>query len=648
MQQTNIAHLPTQEPRHRRQTDDHLIAKWGYLPETAPPYIVEMAQQSQRFCTQRVGQIVSDELQLAPPEKVEELISTRPSNMPILEYLAQRIEGLRSEIQYILALQNTMPYYRQITLQPHHALNEATIKRACTTLEAVLTLTPSKEPCLIFASVEAAKEYASQGRGHADPIQQHFGRKPIPAVAPRSEVSKHLEIEFTNRAGDLAITCVTPTSAETPEQRQLIQIIEQAIIVNASNIAIQPELDGMTIVRFRIHGNMITQPMRLSPIIASEFAATLHQWASATYLSTHEKVQGQLQGPADGSFTFRSSEHEVFVRASFTKPDSLGGAYLECISLRLMIRTSLQPRLKDLNIHPDVVDAIDDAVREQNGIVLLVGATSSGKSTTIHGAIERYLAINGTTKNCLSVEDPVERLAQGLISHSITKHYGFDHMMAALLRQDPDAIFIGEIRDRNSASIAVRAANSGHLVFSSLHANNTASAIGALRAYIANRIAESATSVMVSDFDLIQSLNLIVAQQLVPHLCPNCRQHTTREEINEFTVRYDRFLKKHNHYPKDEDAKKELQQRLSNTLINSYRANPTGCNHPGCQNGEIGSLPINEYLAPSAECKQMLINMLAAGRIDFAKIESYRGKTMLDAAIERVQAGETSYQSLYI
>lgn len=633
---------------HRRNTDNQLLAKWGF-DEHAPAEIVEMAQLSQHLATIRVGQAVAY-LGIADTETIEQLLREKPADYPLLEYLAQKIEGLRPEIQRILALQDNMPYYRQLG-QAHASLNDKNIMAACAKLEATLIITPSNEPCLVFSDHNTARRYSALGRQEQsiDPIRIHFGRTPILAVGARNAITSRLDIHYTQK-GEVEQNHITPSNATTEVQKRLIQIFEEAIHRESSNIAIQPDMSGMTNIRIRVNGDMTTLRIgtAIPPDVAEEIANTLHSWSNATYTDKQDRVQGQLQGPAGGSFTYRSSDSEVFIRASFTPPDSLGGAKLECISLRLMVRNQLQPHLTDLNIKPDVIDAIDDAMREQRGIVLLVGSTSSGKSTTIHGALERYQSIHGTTKNCLSIENPVERQAPGLVSHSTTKNFGFDLMMAEILRQDPDLIYIGEMRDRSSASTGIRAANSGHIVLSTIHANDCIMALGALRAYISNRTVDNGAAVMVSDFDLVSSINLIVAQQLVPKLCPHCRQPTPQDAQNAFGQRILRYLKKHGILTTDNKQTDKLMYQLAIAIQKSYQRNSNGCNHAQCQDGYAGSLPINEYFAPDAQCKQMLIDMLATNHLNFERIKPYRNKSLFEAALERVADGETPLESLYV
>ena len=646
------------DAHHRRQTDNQMLSKWGYDPQHAPLDIVEMAQLAQCLGTVRVGQAVVI-LGLATTETVEQLIKEKPDGCYLLEYLADKIEGLRPEIQRILALQDGMPYYRHLG-PAHPALQEPPVMKACAQMEATLTTTPTGAPCLVFAEHTKAQDYNHQGTlaQQNDPIRKTLKTTPILAVGPRVAINSRLSSDYA-QTSDLEQTHITPSSATTDVQKRLITLFEEAIHHRASNIALQPDISGMTIARMRVHESMV--PMRstqaIPPEIATEIFNTLHAWSNSTYTETKSRVQGTLQGPADGQFTYRSSDTETFFRVGFTAPDSLGGLPLQCVSLRLQPRNQLHVRLADLRLKPDVIAAIDDAMHEQTGLVLLVGPTSSGKSTTIHGLINLYQNIHRYTKNCLSIENPVERLAPGLVPHSITRDCGFDVMIAALLRQDPDLIFVGELRDRHSASSAVRAANSGHIVPATLHSNNSFSAISALCAYINNHNVDTGTAVMVTEYDLISSINIIIAQQLVPELCPHCSAPTTTAEQEAFGTRLIRYADKHGYIPANTANNKEARANALRAIVEALKTSRKACAStpesknrcPHCEGrGLAHSLPINEFFAPDMRCKQLLIDMFATKRINFERIAQYRSRTLFQSALERVADGETPLESLYV
>lgn len=646
MDQTPRTPLPSSELT-KRASVSQMLAKWGY-DQHAPDDVVQMAALSNELITLRAGQAVV-RLGYTDMNTVEIALKEKPPGTPILEYLSDRIEGIRPEIQRIIALQDGMPYYRTLP-QPHPGLQDENIAKACAKLESTLIVTPSNEPCLVFLEHAQAKRYNSMGRQdqNTDPIRQYLGKTPILAVGARNVVAARINVEYTQTSA-LEQNYITPQSATTEIQRRLIQILEQAIHKKASNIAIQPDTNGMTRVRMRQHGFMV--PMKnippMPPDIALEMANNLHGWSNASYTGGKDRVQGQLQGPAGGQFTFRTSENEVFVRASFTLPDSLGKQNIESISLRILPRNQLRIKLTDLHFTQDTLIALDDAVQEEQGLILFVGPTGSGKSTSIHGALDHHYELFGDQKNRLSLEDPVERMARGLVPHSISKDVGFDLMMQEILRQDPDVIFLGEMRDRSSTSIGIRAANTGHLVFSTIHSNNSLMAIGALRAYINNRFVDNTSAVMVSDFDLVNALSLIVAQKLVPHLCPNCSHASPEEYQLKSMSQITRYTQKQGILPTDPNDQKTFIAKIIRIIKSSKVANLTGC--PECDHtGYIGELPITEVFSPNYVCKQLLIDMLATNRFQTEKLKAYRGRSLFEAAMERVENHETPLSALFV
>lgn len=636
----------------------HLLEKWGH-DKHAPQDIVDMAALANDLMTLRAGQAVV-RLGYTDMESVDAALKEKPAGTPTLEYLADRIDGIRPEIQRIVALQDGMPYYKNIGTA-HHALQDKMVMQACANLEATLITTPSGEPCLVFADHVVAKRYSTMGHHeqNTDPIRQYLNKSPILAIGVRNLVLSRMRMEDL-QTGTLEQTHITPSTATTEVQRLLIRIFEYAQSKKATNIFIQPDANGMSRVRMRRHGIVVPVPIvqAIAPATAQEMATVLHTWSKATYTDKKNLVQGQLQGPAGGQFTFRTTDSEAFFRTSFTLPDSLGGQHTESISARILARDQLRVRLPDLRTTPEVIQALDDAVREEQGMILVVGSTGSGKSTLVHAALDHHHNIFGDSKNRLSAENPVERLVPGLVAHSVSKDTGFDLLMSEILRQDPDVIFIGEMRDRNSASIGVRASNSGHLVFSTLHANNTLMAIGAMRAYINNRFVDNASAVMVSDFDMVNSLSLIIAQKLVPELCQHCRQPTTQDQQKNAIARIIRYVEKHGILPEkatsahsqthnDHNSRQEMVQNITSTIKASHHAAPGGC--PKCDNtGFQGELPINEIFAPNYRCKQLLSDMLANNRLDMEILKPFRGKSLFEAALARVSAGETHLDALYI
>ena len=195
-------------------------------------------------------------------------------------------------------------------------------------------------------------------------------------------------------------------------------------------------------------------------------------------------------------------------------------AFGERVVLRLLDKSSVLISLKDLGMPDDRLALFEKEIRAANGIILVTGPTGSGKTTTLYGALT---TINSTDVNIITVEDPVEYRISGISQMQVNSKIDltFASGLRSIVRQDPDVILVGEIRDGETAEIAIQSALTGHLVFSTLHTNDSASAITRLR------------DMGIESFLLSSSINAILAQRLVRIVCPNCREEyvAQKEEL---------------------------------------------------------------------------------------------------------------------
>ena len=291
-----------------------------------------------------------------------------------------------------------------------------------------------------------------------------------------------------------------------------------------------------------------------------------------------------------------------------------------------------------MQIKPSVITAISDSLRESKGLILLAGPTNSGKSTTIAGALTLEHELFGDRRNRLAAEQPVERRIPDILQHAVTARNNYDLMTAAILRQDPDTVYIGEIRSRSSAAAAVRGSGTGTLMMSTIHADDAILAIPTLRAYINNPIVESAEAAMVNEHDMVEALNLIVAQRLIPRLC-KCREGIEAKTFDSHRSQIEAYCKKHGLTPPN-DA--QFHQ-----LAKSKQANPNGCEL--CDGtGFDGVLPINETLSFTRELKDSLHEMFERGTFRYSELVRFRDRSLFDAALERVLTDGAQIADLYI
>jgi general secretion pathway protein E len=296
------------------------------------------------------------------------------------------------------------------------------------------------------------------------------------------------EIEET---GDL----LDDTSA-APVIKLVNLMFSQAIRAGASDIHIEP-FKNRVAVRQRIDGilyDMFTPPSHIQAALVSRIKVMAK-------LNIAEK-----RLPQDGRTEIRIADKNVDVRVS-TLPTSFG----ERVVLRLLDKSTVLLKLTDLGMTPERLKLFDNLIHAAHGILLVTGPTGSGKTTTLYGALS---TINNTDINIITIEDPVEYQMEGIGQVQVNPKINltFANGLRSIVRQDPDVILVGEIRDLDTAEIAIQAALTGHLVFSTLHTNDSSSAVTRL------------IDMGIEPFLVTSSVNAILAQRLIRRLCKKCRE----------------------------------------------------------------------------------------------------------------------------
>lgn len=282
-------------------------------------------------------------------------------------------------------------------------------------------------------------------------------------------------------------------------------IINQAVSDKASDIHLEPQKDGM-LVRFRIDGIMV-EVMRLPKKVTAPLTSRFKIVAN---MDIAEK-----RAPQDNRISATINGKEYDFRVS-----SLPVVYGEKIVMRVLDKGGIQVGLAKLGFLPENLRQLEDMAQKSYGIVLVTGPTGSGKSTSLYSLLNQS---NDGLKNIITIEDPVEYELSGINQCSVNNKAGmtFAAGLKAMLRQDPDVIMVGEMRDEETATIAMEAAMTGHLVFSTLHTNDAPSAPSRLM------------DMGVEPFLIASSIVGILAQRLVRVLCPNCKEEytTSRESL---------------------------------------------------------------------------------------------------------------------
>jgi len=326
-------------------------------------------------------------------------------------------------------------------------------------------------------------------------LSEVYGGSDGPAAALMEGIEQEFDlqqlVQEVHEVADLL-----ETEGEAPIIRLLNGLLTQALRENASDIHIEA-FESRSVVRFRIDGTLrdVLEPRR------DLHAAIVSRIKVMAQLDIAEK-----RLPQDGRIALRLAGRPVDVRVS-----TLHTGHGERVVLRLLDKQAGRLELRALGLSAETLTAVDALLQQPHGIVLVTGPTGSGKTTTLYAALGR---LDAKVRNIMTVEDPIEYDLDGIGQTQINPRIDmtFARALRAILRQDPDVIMIGEIRDVETAQIAVQASLTGHLVLATLHTNDSVSAVTRL------------TEMGVEPYLLSSSLLAVLAQRLVRMLCLDCRR----------------------------------------------------------------------------------------------------------------------------
>lgn len=344
------------------------------------------------------------------------------------------------------------------------------------------------------SSIKALLErvYASHGSAQLDKEMKSLGRE-----SQQAETTGAIEVASLERE---AISVEEGGSGEKPVIRLINRLFIEAIRKKASDIHIEP-FEAFSRVRLRVDGSLF-EIMRLPPQLRSSVPQRIKVMATMDI--------GEKRLPQDGRIQLKTKDRQIDVRVS-TLPTVFG----EKVVMRLLDQGNSTVNLNKSGFEDDQLKLFREAAKQPYGMVLVTGPTGSGKSTTLYGILSE---LNSPDSNISTVEDPVEYNMAGVNQVQMKDSIGLNFAAAlrSLLRQDPDIIMVGEIRDHETAEIAVKAALTGHMVFSTLHTNDAPSTISRL------------LHMGLEPFLITAALTLVQAQRLVRILCDSCKEPDTK------------------------------------------------------------------------------------------------------------------------
>lgn len=398
--------------------------------------------------------------------------------------------------------------------------------------------------------------------------------------------------ELAPAVGNIDKSAAVEFAVETPITESLDMLIEQAIRDRASDIHLEP-MSGRLRVRYRIDGilkEMNSLPMRAHAELASRIKILA------------EMDVTRSKQPQDGQFTFVKGEKDIDIRVAST--DTIFG---ERITLRLLDKSMSMFTLPELGFMPDTLKKYRKILEYPYGMVLVGGPTGSGKTTTLYTTINE---LDREKHNIMTIEDPVEYQFEGISQSQVDPKVGvtFASGLKAMLRQDPDVILVGEIRDKETAVTAVQAALTGHFVFSSIHANDTVSMMSRL------------IDLGVEPSLVASTLIALISQRMVRRICTNCRTASAPSA-----------------------AEQSIYMReMGQELPVAYKG--AGC-HLCANTGYRGRVGVFEMLTVTEEIQKKLISRSGAGELREQAVRDGISSMKHDG-LQKVKEGMTTFEEV--
>jgi type IV pilus assembly protein PilB len=553
-----------------------ILKNKGLLTDTQIKEILDI----QNKCGKKVGSIL-DSLGYVPKEEILKALSEQTG----VPYVNLNKVNIKPEINTLISDEICEKY----KIVPFDMVGN-TIKVACGNV-ADLTIKNEIE----FIVGKKIEFYIELEKYIDQAIQNRIGKKELQKYL-RQDYFKDIQEESEERKIPvLDLTTINVTKDEAPIINLLNNLLDIAIRDNATDIHIEPYKDHCRI-RMRIDGilqEIINLPAKIkSPLI------------SRCKLIARMDIANKLM-PQDGKIFITIKNKLVDVRVS-----TLPTLYGEKVALRLLVKEKYLLDMEKLGMNEDHLKIIDSSINKSTGLIVVTGATSMGKSTTLYAILNK---LNENHKHVLTVEDPIEYDILGINQSQINEATGmtYNRIIRTFLRQDPDIIMVGEIRDRETALGTMQCSLTGHLTLSTLHTNN---AIGTIDRFF---------NMGIERFLITSTMELAIAQRLIRTICPNCKTENN-EYTEEFLINFG--------FNKDE----------LNSFIPMKGRGCEKCNGTGFK----GRTGIFEMVRFDKELKKALLQNKIIEELEEIARKEQGMKTLKDHAMEKIKQGKTTVEEV--
>ncbi|MGI6040513.1 MAG: GspE/PulE family protein [Eubacteriales bacterium] len=549
----------------RRMALGHLLVKRGIVT----PEQVDEALEIQKETNEKLGTILV-ELNYTTEEQIARALATKTG----FEYMSLNSVGVNPEAAALISTETAMKYRAvPVAIQNDTLFVAMENPNDVVAMDDLSLITGMHITPIVVSDAEIESALNS-----------------LVSLTPLEEEEEEEELLAEDRIVGVS------ESVEPPAVQTVNQILGTAMRMNTSDIHIESQERSMR-VRYRIDGvlhEMMTQPMRMHSAIVSRI-----------------KVMGGMdisekRIPQDGRATVRIENRNVDIRIA-----TLPTAYGESVTIRLLPADNRILNIRELGLPVESYKTYEELLKRPYGFILVTGPTGSGKSTTLYAML---MELNTPEKNIITLEDPMERRIGGInqIQMNIRAGMTFASGLRSILRNDPDVIMVGEIRDSETAKIAVESALTGHLVLSTLHTNDAASSVVRL------------VEMGVEPYLISSSLAGVLAQRLIRVLCPHCKQPNTLSRDEILNILPDFPLN-----PNEQE-------------VTIYEA--VGCIH--CNNtGYSGRTGIFELFTVTEEIRRLIVRGSSVNDIEKAALAN--GMTTMRAdGLNRVKIGVTSIQEI--